>query len=124
MDHRFRHGYHGRAWWLGSRGSWVGKRWDPRSTANADAVDELLGRLQGRIEDNRITLSGRHTVAFHLRFTGEEVDLDRPLVIRIEGRPEQTIELVPDLGLALREATASFDLDRIWWAGWESDSPP
>ncbi len=133
VEHRFRHAYHGRAWWLGARGAWIGQSWEARPPEKsgggkdrpspAEAVDRQLGLLQGAIENNRVTISGRHVEEFRLRFTGELLDLSQPVTIAIAGRPERTVTLEPTLGFALREAVASFDFDRIWWAGWESDSP-
>lgn len=119
IEHRYRHLYQGRVWWLEATG-WIGESWQPAPKETSGVVASRLGLLKGRIHDNRIQIAGEHATGYRIRFADGMIDWDRPVDVIVEGEAARRIELRPGLAFALEQVALSGDLDRLWWAGWST----
>ena len=133
VDHTYRHLHQGRSYWL-EVDSWKGPRWDnPRmkistkkgeswSKAAGRIILPLLGRLQGEIKGQTITVSGQNVGDMIVWFGKETVDWNLPVKIIRDNKTVFEGKLERDLGVALHHVAIGGDFERLRWAGIRIDA--
>jgi predicted esterase len=127
VEHAFRAECQASAYWLEGR-EWTGRAWgddainvemkenEEPGEAIARAIRARLGRIEGAVEGNTVTVKRKNLKELMVWFQDGMVDWSRPVVIRAGGRVafEGTIE--PRLSVCLREIARTYDFQRLRWA--------
>jgi hypothetical protein len=122
---------HGRAYWV--RVDKIhGAEWDPqkRIDVNADGPlsnSELLERAEKKIQqqlalveaellpDNVINMKTRKVGQLTVFLHDKLVDMDKPILIRVNGRIRQRKSVARDVGFMLEEVRREYDTGRIFY---------
>jgi pimeloyl-ACP methyl ester carboxylesterase len=129
LAHTFRHLHQASCYWLEGL-TWVGDSWgDPPPVPAigtegerddhriARTLTPLLGRLNGTIEDQSITVTRYHVGDIVVWLGDHTIDWNRPIRLQVDGRVVFKGRVERDVRVALARAQATMDFDSLRFAG-------
>ncbi len=129
LAHTFRHLHQASCYWLEGL-TWVGDSWGDAPPALAEGkegesedhriartLSPLLGRLNGTIEDQWITVTRYHVGDIVIWLGERTIDWNRPIRLEVDGRVVFKGRVERDVRVALARAQATMDFDSLRFAG-------